>query len=155
MSLITKIILICSGLMILGALVFTSACPCGPMPGAWLFGNAVTEPIDDWSFANEVPLCQVQVTNWRPHSVNLNCMSADGELYISCSNCAAKSWSNTAVETKTGRIRMGDDVYSVRLRRLTDNAQLDIAWQARLAKIKRDKSMPRPDHWWSFQLTSP
>lgn len=141
-------------LLVIGGVMFTTVCPCGPTPGAYLFGAEPEAPVTDWSFVNDEPLCQVEVTTWRPHSINLNCMSTpDGQLYVSCSNCASKSWSQTAVSNGEGRIRVGDIVYPVALRRVLDEAELDLAWATRAAKLKRDAS-PRPDHWWSFNLTS-
>jgi hypothetical protein len=135
---------------------YTSLCPCGPIPGAWLFGEGHDEPVTDWSFVNErelVPLCQVQITTWRPHSINLNCMSDDGELFISCSNCAGKNWSNNAISHPSGQLRAGGKVYPVTLQRVTDAERLDAIWQARLRKINAEQT-DRPAHWWTFHLTS-
>ncbi len=136
-----------------GTLAFSTLCPCGPTPGAYLFGAEAQTPIDDWSFVNQVPLCQLEVTTWRPHSVNLNCMSSQGQLYISCSNCAAKSWSRTAETKGIARIRAGEMVYPVTLNRVIDAAELERAWAARLKKIQQDP-VQRPSHWWSFKLIS-
>ena len=153
-ALSTKVFL-ALGLTIVAALaVMTTVCPCGPAPGLWLLGEKVEEPITDWTFANSEPLCQIQVNTWRPHSINLNCMSANKALYVSCSKCADKSWSNVALANPQAMIRIGENVYPVNLSRLTEATALDIAWTARLAKIDRP-STPRPDHWWSFQLSSP
>lgn len=140
-------------LMAAGMLTFTALCPCGPTPGAYLFGAEAQAPINDWSFIDQVPLCQLEVTTWRPHSVNLNCMSSQGQLYISCSNCAAKSWSRTAVTMGIARIRADEIVYPVTLQRVTDAAELERAWAARLRKIQQEP-VQRPSHWWSFRLSS-
>ena len=67
------------------ATVYVNVCPCVLVPGLWLSGERINSPIEDWSFANEVGLCQVEVRSWRPHSVNLNCMSTGPDLFISCS----------------------------------------------------------------------
>ena len=74
---------------IVGFLIYSAVCPCERTPGGFLFGAAADGPVDDWSFANEVPLCQLQIyAGIRPHSINLNCMSTPaGELYLSCSVC--------------------------------------------------------------------
>lgn len=145
------------GVLLIGALAgYLSLCPCGRLPGAWLMGESASGAVADWSFVNDrevAPLCQVQITTWRPHSINLNCMSAGGELFVSCSNCATKNWSQNALEFPDGHLRAGGIVYPVTFIRLTDPAALDVAWQARLQKIGSE-DRPRPDHWWSFQLTS-
>ncbi|MDG2278945.1 MAG: hypothetical protein P8L31_13365 [Pseudomonadales bacterium] len=154
MNLTTKVLTISAVVAVGGLLVFTTACPCTRLPGAYLFGEQSTLNITDWRFANDVPLCQIQVTTWRPHSINLNCMSTDqGTLYVSCANCAGKVWSQAAIANGTARLRMGETVYPVNIRRVLDASELDAAWTARLAKIKREPS-PRPHHWWSFHLTS-
>lgn len=143
-----------NAVILISALAFTTVCPCGRAPGAFLFGDVAPDSVANWSFANDVPLCQFEVRTWRPHSINLNCMAtADGDLYISCSNCAGKAWSQTALVTGEGRIRMDRTVYPVSLRRVTDGEELDKAWAARLTKLKREPG-PRPDHWWSFHLAS-
>lgn len=143
-------------LMIIGAIGYTATCPCGPVPGAWLFGERVEAPVSDWSFVNDrslVPLCQLQVTTWRAHSINLNCMSTGGRLFVSCSNCASKSWSNDALSHPRGMLRAAGKLYPVTLQRLQEAHMLDAAWSARLAKIKGEAA-PRPAHWWSFELVS-
>lgn len=143
-------------LLALSAVGYLSMCPCGPVPGAWLFGDVQEEPIEDWSFANDLeiaPLCQLQVTTWRPHSINLNCMSTGDELFVSCSKCEGKNWSQDAKTYPEGHIRIGPRVYPVTLSRVTDSLKLDTIWEARAAKVNAEQS-PRPDHWWSFQLVS-
>ena len=73
-----------------------------------------------------VPLCQLQITTWRPHSINLNCMAHDGQLFISCSNCAGKQWSNNALSHPHGKLRAASVVYPVTLTRVTDPEGLDL-----------------------------
>ena len=134
--------------------VFSSVCPCARVPGGYLFGKTVHEPVSDWSFANDVPLCQLQVGSLLPHSINLNCMSSGGQLYVSCSSCAGKWWSKTVAANPRGRIRMNDSVYPVTVKRVEDAARLDEVWQARARKLGGDASAPRPDAWWTFHLES-
>jgi len=143
-------------LLVVGAVGYLSQCPCEQIPGAWLLGDEHEGEVTDWSFVNDrdaVRLCQLQVTTWRPHSINLNCMSANGELYLSCSNCAGKNWSQSALSYPNAKIRAGSLLYPVTMERVTDTAVLDEAWRARLSKIDREQS-PRPDHWWSFRGVS-
>ena len=122
-------------------------CPCERLPGVYLLGEEVENPVSDWGFANAVPLCQVQVMSGRlPHAVNLNCMSAGGALFLSCMNCEEKVWSNAALANPLARLRVGEQVYPVRLARLQEPEQLDIAWQARATKVGRTADRPRPGH---------
>ena len=130
-------------------------CPCERLPGVYLLGAEVTEPVTDWSFANDVPLCQIQVrSGFLPHAINLNCMSAEGDLYLSCSQCEPKVWSQAALRDPLARLRAGENVYPVQLARVLDPANLDLAWRARAIKVGQPPDSVRPDHWWSFAVTS-
>ncbi len=128
--------------------------PCGPIAGGSLSGNHVDRAVDDWSFVNQVGTCAVEVRPDSPHSVTVNCMAWRGELFVSCSECDGKRWSGYALEDPAGRIRIGDEVYAVTLRRVEEPERLDAVWRARAAKLGEDESTPRPEHWWSFQLSS-
>ncbi len=131
----------------------TLVCPCERLPGLWLTGEEVNSPVEDWSFANEAALCQVEVSSWRVHSVNLNCMSSDNDLYVSCANCAGKAWSDMVLENPHGKIRIADRLYPVRFEQVVEPSDLDRAWRARETKLDR-KVGERPEHWWSFRLSS-
>jgi len=148
------ILFVLAGLTAVAGIAYATACPCGPVPGIWLFGERAVETVEDWEFANDAPLCQVQVYTWKPHAINLNCMSDNGELFVSCSNCEGKSWSSYVSENPEGNIKINGRVYPVKLSRMTTPAELDRVWSARLRKIKSDSLESRPDHWWSFQLES-
>lgn len=137
-------------------LIYFFYCPCERTPGGWLLGDVVDAPVDDWSFANSVPLCQVQVSrSLLPHSINLNCMATDdGQLYLSCASCEGKTWSTAALSDPAARLRIGESVYPVRLARVQDPGELDQAWQARARKTGRGQGNPREAGWWSFRVTS-
>ena len=89
-----------------GGVVWTVNCPCETTPGFVLLGDAHEEPVTDWSFANDVPLCQVQVSFLlRPHSLNVNCMATpEGDLFISCSVGTEKYWCPRVTEDHPGRL---------------------------------------------------
>ena len=135
-------------------LTFWYVCPCERTPGGPLQFAEVKEPIEDWGFANQVGLCQLEVQAFVPWSVNLNCMSDQQKLYISCARCDGKFWSTIALRNDTGRIAVGERVYPVRMRRVLDPLELDLAWRARGQKTGRGLNLPRVVHWWSFELTS-
>ena len=137
-----------------GLIAYRFVCPCSIIPGGELSGAVELESVSDWSFANEVPLCQLEVNPQRPHSINLNCMSDQGRLFVSCSQCASKRWAATALEIPEGRIRIQDTVYPVSMRRLESDADLDLSWRARSIKLGKEPDVPRPDHWWSFEMHS-
>ena len=132
------------------------ACPCDGMPGLYLRGVEAGERVTDWSFANQVPLCQVQVdTGLLPHALNLNCWAdSDGVLYLSCGDCDGKRWSTAAVANSEARVRLGQTVYPVNLTRVVDEGQLDRAWASRAVKLGGAQNQPRPGGWWSFRVAS-
>jgi hypothetical protein len=150
----------------IGFLVYSSICPCERTPGGFLFGDRVDEPVQDWSFANDVPLCQLQIYDGlRPHSINLNCMSTPaGELYLSCSVCTRKYWAGKVGSDERAIMRLNGAVYPVQLNRVTEPAEMDRAWAARVSKLQVHGGGPynpipepdaeRPDHWWTFHVES-
>ena len=127
--------------------------PCGPIPGGALSGRLAVSPVEDWSFANEVGRCAVEVRPESPHSVTVNCMSSAGDLFVSCSDCAGKKWSGHALENPDARIRIGEVVYPVSLARVEEASRLDAVWRARATKLGEDESTARPEGWWTFQVT--
>ncbi len=144
-------------LLIAAAGSYWFVCPCERIPGGPLGGEVVAGEVTDWSFVNnrsEVPLCEVQVAAIIPHSVTVNCMSASGALYVSCSGCAGKYWSSKAVENPVGQVRAAGLVYPINYRRVTATEELDLVWQARAKKVGLAETPPRPEHWWTFNLTS-
>ena len=162
---ILKTALVGLAVVLVGGLIgWSYTCPCDRIPGGYLFGNAKEEPVRDWSFANQVSLCQVQVGGILPHSINLNCMATpDGKLYLSCSRCATKSWASTVVKDPNSRLRVNGDVYSVTLTRVTDPAEMDLAWETRVKKVQVVATAvnpavpigtPRPATWWTFRVAS-
>lgn len=146
------------------------SCPCGGVPGFILRGEEHREPVKDWRFANDVPLCQMQITaGWLPHSVNLNCMATpDGNLFLSCSVGTQKYWCQRVGANHPGRLRLNGTVYPVVLNRVTDPTTLDAVWTARVKKLQNPEvqaqqppgsttpalDAKRPDTWWSFQARS-
>ena len=123
-------------------------------------------PVTDWSFVNDVPLCQIQVSALGlPHSVNVNCMATpDGQLFLSCSACERKFWGRHVKDNDHGRLRLNGRVYPVVFNRVMDQAVLDRAWAARVKKLQVYGGGPynpvpppdakRPKDWSTFQLRS-
>lgn len=151
--------------LLIGFYGWSATCPCDRTPGAYLFGDEHAESVSDWTFANRVTLCQIQIrTGLLPHSINLNCFAtASGDLYLSCSNCDGKRWSGIAASDGWARLRLDGTVYPVQLTRVLEPQELDGAWSARLDKLHSLEApanppaplgTPRPDHWWSFRVVS-
>lgn len=91
-------------------------CPCGYIPGGPLSGDQFPSPDSDWSFVNDleaVPLCQIEVDFLIPRSMNVNCMSSGGDLFVSCSQCAGKHWSARALAYPEGKVLAAGRVYAI------------------------------------------
>lgn len=125
--------------------------PCGPIPGGRLSGHEAAAPAN-WSVANEVPRCVVEVRPEAPRSVTVNCMAWQGRLFVSCSTCKRKAWAAQAIENPRGRIRIGDAIHRVSLRRVDDPVLLDAVWLARAEKIAFEAAGDRPPDWWTFEV---
>ena len=123
---------------VIGFLIYSSICPCDRTPGGFLFGDSSDGQVNDWSFANNVELCQLQIyAGIRPHSINLNCMATpEGEMYLSCSVCDMKYWAAKVGENERGVMRLDGVVYPVYLNRITEPTEMDRAWQARVTKLQ-------------------
>jgi hypothetical protein len=164
-----KILLGAAALLIViagGVAVWTTNCPCDQRPGFFLFGEVQEAPVTDWSFVNDVPLCELQIyVGPIPYSVNLNCMAtADGKLYLSCGACESRFWSRHIGENERGRLRLKGRVYPVAFTRVTDEKLLDDAWVARVKKVQvygkppynpiTPLGTPRFKGWGAFELRS-
>ena len=149
--------------------IWALTCPCEGTPGFVLRGDRHDEPVSDWTFANDVPLCQIQISvAFRPHSLNLNCMASDdGDLFLSCSAGANKYWCPRVGADEPARLRLSGTVYPVVLNRVMDTPTLEKSWSARIRKLQKPEvqavqpggSAPppdaqRPDSWWTFQVRS-
>jgi len=151
--------------VVIGAGVWTSRCPCDRTPGLFLLGDTVEARVTDWDFANDVPACQIQISaNGLPHAINVTCMATpDGRLFLSCSTCEGKYWSSHVEPGERARLRLDGRVYPVELTRVMDPGTLDLAWMARVAKLRAhpagvgatpEAGAPRPASWWSFHARS-
>lgn len=165
-KIMVRVVLVLVIVVAAGVGVWSTVCPCNHIPGFVLVGAVRTEPVNDWRFANDVPVCQIQInTSLGPHSINLNCMATtDGQLYLSCSVATRKYWCQQVGRDQPARLRLNGVVYPVVLNRVTDQATLDRVWAARIRKLqvygdskynpKPPPDAKRPGSWWSFQVRS-
>ncbi|MGE3843455.1 MAG: hypothetical protein AB7I50_17930 [Vicinamibacterales bacterium] len=144
------------GIPVVGASYWAAECPCDRTPGLFVRGTESTAPVTDWSFANQVPVCQIQVdAGLLPHALNLNCWaSPEGQLFLSCADCDGKRWSTAVLANPQAKMKLGENVYPVTVTRVTDEAELDKGWNDRAAKTGLGKGSPRAAGWWSFRVVS-
>ena len=142
---------VAASLLVTAFLGWSITCPCDRSPGGLLFGDRADGEISDWSFANDVPLCQIQIAGLVPYSVNLNCMAtSSGALYLSCSVCDLKRWAGIVVGNGRAKMRLDGTVYPVTATRVMDPDELDRAWGASICSTRLALSVgsvTRPYPW--------
>jgi hypothetical protein len=124
--------------------------PHARMPGLWLSGELVTTPVTDWSFTDKVQNVQLQTNTWYgiPHSVNINCASYKGQLYLDSFYAAGmtyphgRSWNENVARDPHVRIRIGDKLYDRRLVVVTDPALKEAVDEVKLKKYPTLKLPP-------------
>jgi len=139
------IIVVCL-ILILILLRITGFGPHARTPGLWLKGNVVTTPVTDWSFTDKIPVVQIQTeTSYMlPHSVNINCLNYNGQLYLVSVYPAgtAHTWNDNVMRDPHVRLRIGDDIYDRTVSLVTDPAEQEGVLQARHNKYPQLKVPP-------------
>ncbi len=77
-------------------------------PGGELAGEVVSEPVDDWSFAND-RFVDLETRPEDPYSVELNYIVRDGKLYIDPAE--GRRWLDHIRADPRVRVRFGDRLY--------------------------------------------
>jgi hypothetical protein len=135
-------IVVCLALALL-ILRFTGLDPHGRIPGLWLSGDAVTTPVNDWSFTENVTTVKLQTQSrfLLPHSVTINCLDYNGQLYVSSVYPAGspRGWNENALRDPHVRIKIGDKVYDRTLVLVTDPAEQEAVLQVRARKYPQLK----------------
>jgi hypothetical protein len=115
-------------------------------PGLWLKGNAVTAPVTDWSFTDNIPVVQLQTQSWYflPHSVNINCLNYNGQLYlVSVYPAGTKhTWNDNVLRDPHVRLKIGNNIYDRTLMLVTDPPLQQAVLEARHAKYPQLKIPP-------------
>ena len=139
------IIVVCL-IVILIVLRITGFGPHARTPGLWLKGNVVTTPVMDWSFTDKIPVVQLQTeTSYMlPHSVNINCLNYNGQLYLVSVYPAgtAHTWNDNVMRDPHVRLKIGDDIYDRTVSLVSDPAEQEGVLQARHNKYPQLKVPP-------------
>lgn len=133
-------------ILLLVVLRITGLNPRDRTPGLWLTGNLVTTPVTDWSFTDKVPNIKLQTETWYglPHSVTINCLSYNGQLYVSSVFPAGtpRGWNDNVMRNPHVRVKIGNDLYDRTASLVTDPAERDGVLQARAKKYPELKIPP-------------
>ena len=90
------------------SLALGCASPFLGLPGGALTGELVTEPVDDWSFADDL-FVHLETRPSDPYSVELNYIVLDGQLYIDPAE--GKAWLDHIRADPRVRVRFDGKVY--------------------------------------------
>lgn len=138
-------ILVCL-ILLLVVLSITGFGPHGRTPGLWLKGNVVTTPVTNWSFTENIPVVQLQTQTWYllPHSVNINCLAYNDQLYLVSVYPAATThnWNENVIRDPHVRLKIGDQIYDRNLSLVTDPAEREGVLEARHKKYPQLKIPP-------------
>jgi hypothetical protein len=133
-------------LLLLAVLSITGLDPRDRTPGLWLEGNLVQTPVTDWSFTDKYPTVKLQTRSpyLLPHSVTINCLAYNGQLYLSSVYPAgtSRSWNDNVLRDPHVRLKIGDQVYDRTLSLVTDPAEREAVLQVRARKYPQLKVPP-------------
>ncbi len=124
--------------------------PFGTIPGKRLRGEEVTEPIDDWSFAQQYRRVNVEVRPSDPYSVNAGYFVHERVLYVSSSK---SRWAQFMLQDPNVRVRVGDKLYRVRATRVEDPEYLEQVRKAYSDKNPRRTPEQIAERWF-FRIDS-
>ncbi len=126
--------------------------PTGPRPGLWLPGTVVTTTVTDWSFTDAVPEIHMETQTWYlvPHSVTVQCVSVDGQLYLASFHnggpqAPRRRWNQNVARDPRIRLQIGDRLYDRKMLPLTEPAQIQRVLDAYVKKYplwQRTVAMP-------------
>jgi hypothetical protein len=136
-------ILVCLALALV-VLRITGLNPHDGIPGLWLTGDLVTTPVTDWSFTDQVPTIKLQTQSrfLLPHSVTINCVAYNGQLYVTSTYSAGspRIWNVNVMRDPHVRIKIGDKLYDRTLFVVTDQAERQGLLEAKAKKYPQLKT---------------
>ena len=128
--------------------------PCGPIAGGQLEGNLVEKKIDDFQFVDDVEHCALELNSADPHSVTVNCWTVGKQLFVGCKDCEGKKWSSMVSQNPLARIKIGEQIYPVKLKKMDDNFAIKRAWRHRWDKYGDGDLGDLPEGYWLYHLGS-
>jgi hypothetical protein len=104
------------------------------VPGLWLKGERVTNPVTDWSFTDKIPLIKIQTQTpfLLPHSVTIWCAVYNGNLYVT--SYRGRQWVEDIIRDPHVRLKIADQVYDRSLSVISDPVEKAAVLQAKWEK---------------------
>jgi hypothetical protein len=114
------------------ALRITGLDPKDRRPGLWLAGTVATTPVSDWSFTDKIQVIQLQTHTpyGLPHSVNIWCVTYNGQLYLHAGMPAGapfpgnKAWAANVIHDPRVRLKIDGRLYDGVATQVTDQAEI-------------------------------
>jgi hypothetical protein len=109
------------------------------VPGLWLKGKAVTTPVTDWSFTDNIPQIKIQTQTpfLLPHSVTIWCAEYNGNLYVT--SHSGRLWVEDIIRDPRVRLKIADQVFDRTLSVVDDPAEKAAVLQAKGKKYPQWK----------------
>ena len=125
-------------------------------PGLQLRGEAALVLPSDWSFTDAHREIEIQVATPYviPHSVTIWCAANGDELYVGARNPDSKRWPGWVDRDPNVRLRIGDEIYDVRLSIIEDADRIAQVRRAYVAKYELPDPPPEggpPMRYWSVE----
>jgi hypothetical protein len=101
------------------------------VPGLWLRGERVTNPVTDWSFTDKIKRIKIQTQTplLLPHSVTIWCVVYNGDLYLS--SYRGRLWVEDIIRDPHVRLKIADRLYDRTLSVINDPAEKAAVLQAK------------------------
>jgi hypothetical protein len=111
-------------------------------PGLWLSGKEVAQLPADWSFTEAHPEVWLETRPWYgiPHSVTTVVAAGDGVLYVPSIYSqpgpfpGTKYWNRIVAANPEVRLKVGDELYPMRIDPIMDPAEYGRAFAALASK---------------------
>ena len=124
--------------------------PLGPFAGGRLRGEVVSQPVEDWSFTDDVETIKVETRPADPYSVTTWVVSRGGKLYVPSGDPETRSWVANVEADPRVRLKISGMIYERRAVRVTDPDELAAALDRLVEKYKLDP--PTDDDTASFWI---
>tara|TARA_B100001013_G_scaffold318963_1_gene227582 strand:- start:524 stop:1015 length:492 start_codon:yes stop_codon:yes gene_type:complete len=110
-------------ILFLATAYFFRTDPIMMIAGKKLSGQELPYP-ENWEFTNQHRTIKVETDPVNPHSVTTLCLVREGKLIIPAQEGHTKIWPQNVLKDNRVRIKIGDDIYPVRLKLVDKDAEI-------------------------------
>jgi hypothetical protein len=101
------------------------------VPGLWLKGERVTNPVNDWSFTDKIQQIKIQTQTpfLLPHAVTIWCAAYNNNLYVT--SYRGRQWVEDIIRHPQVRLKIADQVFDRTLSVVSDPVEKAAVLQAK------------------------